>query len=239
MTRKPGGRNNAFKHGAFAEAVILPGEDINEFKELHQSLINEWKPEGPTEHDAVLSLAKCMWRKRRFARYQQNEVARLEKKSSELQRLEKESDEDLKLLFKFSDDTQSGVLGPITEQNLSTKLGEQWADYFRSRFPRKNYDSDSAWLSAVMHEIDYKLTPELFKIWRKSSGVPKVDEVSSNEERMARELAMEERIDAMIDKIIKRLGQIKTLKEIVIGNRHASFTNEPLKKIESPASQAA
>ncbi len=38
---------NAVKHGAFAEALILPGEDIEEFKKLHASLVDEWNPEGP------------------------------------------------------------------------------------------------------------------------------------------------------------------------------------------------
>jgi hypothetical protein len=62
---------NAVKHGVFAEVVILPGEDVREFEELHQSLINEYNPDGPSELDAVCTLAKCVWRKRRLARYQQ------------------------------------------------------------------------------------------------------------------------------------------------------------------------
>jgi hypothetical protein len=52
---------NAVKHGAFAEVVILPGEDAKEFERLHQSLINEWKPDGPAELDAVWTLTKCLW----------------------------------------------------------------------------------------------------------------------------------------------------------------------------------
>jgi hypothetical protein len=53
------------------------------------------------------------------------------------------------------------------------------------------------------------------------------------------EVLLEERIDSMIDKSIKRLCQIKTMKKLGIGTRHASVTNEPLKQIDSPASQAA
>jgi hypothetical protein len=58
-------RPNAHKHGAFAKTAILPGEDPLEFEYLHHALIEEWKPIGPTEEDAVLSIAKGMWRKRR------------------------------------------------------------------------------------------------------------------------------------------------------------------------------
>ena len=89
---------NAVKHGVFAEVVILPGEDVKEFEELHQSLINEWNPDGPAEHDAVSTLAKCLWRKRRLVRYQQKELQHGKNKESEIKRRgRKKSDEDLKM----------------------------------------------------------------------------------------------------------------------------------------------
>jgi hypothetical protein len=69
------GNKNALKHGAFAEAVILPQEDPKEFEELLSSLHNEWNPEGATEIDKVNSIAMGLWRKRRFKRYIQNLVA--------------------------------------------------------------------------------------------------------------------------------------------------------------------
>jgi hypothetical protein len=59
----------AVKHGAFAKTAILPGEDRQEFEELHSALIEEWAPVGPTEEDAVLSIAKGVWRKRRLQKF--------------------------------------------------------------------------------------------------------------------------------------------------------------------------
>jgi hypothetical protein len=67
-------RPNAHKHGAFAKTTILPGEDPQEFEELHSALIEEWKPIAPTEEDAVFSIAKCMWRKRRVQSFLEAEV---------------------------------------------------------------------------------------------------------------------------------------------------------------------
>src|SRR5947209_16960348 len=55
---------NALKHGAFSKVAILPGEDPQEFEELHSALIEEF-PVGPTEKDTVLSIATGIWRKRR------------------------------------------------------------------------------------------------------------------------------------------------------------------------------
>ena len=37
---------NAFKHGIFAAVMIAPGEDPEEFEELHAELVREWEPDG-------------------------------------------------------------------------------------------------------------------------------------------------------------------------------------------------
>jgi hypothetical protein len=58
--------SNAVKHGVFAEIGILDWENRQEFTTLHAALEEEWVPVGPTEHDAVLSIAKGKWRKRRI-----------------------------------------------------------------------------------------------------------------------------------------------------------------------------
>jgi hypothetical protein len=65
---------HAVKHGAFAKTAILPGEDPIEFEELHSALIEEWAPVGPTEEDAVLSIAKGVWRKRRLQKFLHTEI---------------------------------------------------------------------------------------------------------------------------------------------------------------------
>jgi hypothetical protein len=62
--RKQQKRPNAEKHGVFSADRTIPGEDPREFEVLHSALIDEWKPSGPTEEDAVFSLADLMWRKR-------------------------------------------------------------------------------------------------------------------------------------------------------------------------------
>ena len=68
---------NALKHGAYSGQIILPGESIEDFDELHRSLTNEWKPVGPLECDCIATLTKCLWRKRRLARYQDVKIERL------------------------------------------------------------------------------------------------------------------------------------------------------------------
>jgi RAB protein geranylgeranyltransferase component A len=58
----------------YAEPAFLPGEDPEEFTKLYSRLIDEWKPVGPTEEDAVLSVATGMWRKRRVQKYLETKI---------------------------------------------------------------------------------------------------------------------------------------------------------------------
>ena len=65
---------NAITHGAFSSILILPWESKAKFAELYDDLIDEWKPVGRTEQDAVLSIAKGIWRKRRMQAFLKNEL---------------------------------------------------------------------------------------------------------------------------------------------------------------------
>src|SRR5262245_42472430 len=77
IARKPGGKNNAITHGAYAKDLLLPNESPEEFERLHQGLIKEWNPTGTTEDEAVLTIAKWMWSKRRIERFYREEAADL------------------------------------------------------------------------------------------------------------------------------------------------------------------
>jgi hypothetical protein len=53
----------AFKHGAYSATAVLPGEDEDAFRALHQKIIAELAPVGPLEDDIVASIARLVWRK--------------------------------------------------------------------------------------------------------------------------------------------------------------------------------
>lgn len=56
---------NALKHGLRAEAILLPGESVEEFQELRERLIDDLKPQGALEAYLVDTAAALMWRLRR------------------------------------------------------------------------------------------------------------------------------------------------------------------------------
>src|SRR2546430_16404204 len=73
-TRRIGKHPNALKHGVFTSVAILPGEDTREFAALLFSLIEEWEPMGPTENDAVVTIANGMWRKARLQKFLRSKI---------------------------------------------------------------------------------------------------------------------------------------------------------------------
>jgi hypothetical protein len=57
---------NALSHGLYASEVVLAWEDEQAFNDLHESLRQEFFPNGPSEDAAVFDLARLHWTKRRL-----------------------------------------------------------------------------------------------------------------------------------------------------------------------------
>jgi hypothetical protein len=158
MSSRASRRLNAVIHGAFAKTAILPGEDPAEFEELHSALIEEWVPVGPTEEDAVLSIAKGIWRKRRAQKFLDAQVERC--------RFVPEHplyDEGRRVLRFFTIletapfvgfvDTEPDVFQKLYDALVGQVLPEDDAKYLAETFPRESFKSGSAWLEAVRNEI--------------------------------------------------------------------------------------
>src|SRR5262249_2656755 len=70
---------NAWKHGLFAQAVVMktgPGqEDWRKFRDLHERLVDELKPVGAVEELTVEQIAVCYVRLQRVMRYERGEIS--------------------------------------------------------------------------------------------------------------------------------------------------------------------
>src|SRR5271169_749756 len=75
MSKENQKQQNAHKHGIYSTTAILPGEDPVEFDKLYSALVEEWTPTGATEEDAVRSIARAIWRKRRVQKFLEIELA--------------------------------------------------------------------------------------------------------------------------------------------------------------------
>jgi hypothetical protein len=280
---------NALKHGVFANTAILPGEDPREFEQLHSALIEEWAPVGPTEDDAVLSIAKGVWRKRRVQKLLQAEIemCRFDPKHP--------AHDEAHKLSKFLQIMQSAPfvecdeIAPETFEQFYKELETRFvpihhANYLREKCPRQNFESSSAWLRALRHEIASILlpsfeilveppesllsrsanflTPNVGQPAKSDAGKSAKSDAGQSVKSDAggsvklyspgrsvksdaggsvklyspdvfkRELALDERIDVMIDRAIKRLVQTKAMKQVLRRTSPVGEDDQP-KKFQS------
>jgi hypothetical protein len=63
------GNRNALKHGAFAQAYLLPDENGHELKELRRRLRKDLNPQGEAEHVYFELIVTWAWRLLRAGRW--------------------------------------------------------------------------------------------------------------------------------------------------------------------------
>jgi hypothetical protein len=236
-------RPSALKHGAFSSAAFFPWENRAEFEALHNELIDEWKPQGAFEEEAVFTIATCMWKKRRIREKRQLEVL------AELQKPQPQSSKEPtpffenkieKLKFTLSNRSKSAAIalpsprfnsdeavllelsasfyGDLTEQSLKWKFDlapNQFTRHLKEAVPRENFPTFMDYVRALKKEIDEVLLP------RVRAEHPSDDHIAAKTasefltaERIMEDLALEERLDATMDKAIRRLAQAKSLKQV-------------------------
>jgi hypothetical protein len=206
MARKPGGQNNAITHGAYAEDLILPGESVREFKLLHRGLIEEWKPTGTLEQDTVLTIAQCIWLKRRVDRFYYREASWAQEHPDE------EVVNNAIKRGRMIDEVQTlEDLTKITDQ--LPKLYKTWMEQV---LPRSQFKDEKSWIESVKARIlDTLVQHKIVILLQLQSQEFRAVKATEVREITAKKIALDDRLDARIDRAIKRLAQLKTFKQIV------------------------
>jgi hypothetical protein len=192
----------ALKHGGYSATVLLPGESVDEFEKLHRDLIANFTADGALEEDIVADLAGRLWRKQNRATFRTAEVARKH---------------------------YNAIVGREFKKLRASDLTEEEKEEEKESF---------AW---------YGITEETERrrqamIAEREKAIQAADDIARNElgdmyelAKMAdtvtvaclmEDLAVEERLDAAIDKCLKRLLLLKGLKSI-----SASSSSAPVNRI--------
>jgi len=145
-------RPNAQKHGAFSVCPTIPGEDPREFQELHSALIDEWQPSGPSEEDAVFSLADLMWSKLRAQRFLRTKLIERTYYPDSPTFDERRGLHLFILCLRSEPET-------AFERIASRLLTAATISHLKQKFPRSKYQSTSEWAEAVITEIKSILLP--------------------------------------------------------------------------------
>jgi hypothetical protein len=199
---------NALKHGVFSTAAILPGEDRGEFQELLAGLFEEWKPSGQTEEDTVRSLAAAEWNGRRCQKFLHAKAEGCKFDPEHPLFDEGQAVAAFYFIVKGAPDEFDRALACLSGRH---------AEHLGKKFRQDNFESNSDWLQALKHEIYSVLLPTV-EPFEKLPIEVLLDRSSRilSPDKFERHLAILERIEATKDRLIRRLMQLKAVKECLV-----------------------
>jgi hypothetical protein len=197
---------NAYKHGVFASMAIVPGEDPREFEELHSAVVEEWTPAGATEQDAVLTIAKGVWLKRRVQKFFQAQLFKcvLDPKHP----LFDEAFSLARLAFLMERTPETAF-----QKYASSSLRSDKINYLNQKFPRSDFKSTLEWAQAIINEICALVAETNFEADHELALFH--PSVAVSDDLFKSQLALDERLDVMIDRAVKRLIQTKAMKQML------------------------
>jgi hypothetical protein len=249
---------SAYKHGGFSKTVLFPWEDADEFDALHRSLEEEWEPSGALEEDAVYTILTCIWRKRRIrdkrnldtlAALQQKELNVLSEMPAPFFDTKLETtiyilnhrpnsdgrplyDGKVSHLIGFSSSLYGMLDGQFLEMKMNMLGGELKAHLMRE-VPKKKYSTTPEWVQAVKREVDEVLLPRARAEMESPDHLAAKAAEFITPDRIIEDITLEERLDAMVDRAMRRLAQMKFMKQIS-GSNERQLKNAPTLQIEGP-----
>jgi hypothetical protein len=258
LANKPFRPPSAYKHGGFSKTVLFPWEDADEFDALQRSLQDEWDPSGALEEDAVYTILTCIWRKRRIrdkrnldtlAALQHKDLKVLSEMPPPLFDTEEETtmyvlthrpksngqprfEGKVSHLIGFSSSLYGSLDGQFLEMMMNMLGAEQKAHLMREA-PKEKYPTTPEWVQAVKREVDEVLLPRA----RAEMDSPDYLAAKAAEfittDRILEDIALEERLDAMVDRAMRRLAQMKFMKQMSASSERQLQTVRTL-QIEGP-----
>jgi hypothetical protein len=127
-------RPAAFKHGAYSQTDVLPGEDAAAFNKLHDDLVAEFLPHGVFEENIVADLARLCWRKLNMATYRLAERAR--SRHAEISEMSEDRDYDARMEQfveggrlgegEFTTREETRAEKDAVDEQARQELGEAW-----------------------------------------------------------------------------------------------------------------
>jgi hypothetical protein len=217
---------NAYKHGAFSRTAIVPGEDLDEFEELYSDLIEDVSAVGVLEEHAVLTIARAMWRQRRAQKFIQIEVLLNSSNPDHPGYNEYES------LAAFVSSLRA--VPDDFDHFANRLLDAELVKYLNVKFPLSKYKSSQERADAVIKEIESVRMPKA-----NLTSDPRAEDVrlmrssrTFTADFFDKELRLDERLDTMIDRAVKRLLQMKAAKQMqMFGQTRTERPDHRVKKI--------
>jgi hypothetical protein len=195
-------KQNALKHGANATEVMLWSEKYKDYEALRDALYQEFRPSGSMEECLVETLLNLRWRRRRLECHEQIVIQqRLDKL-----REENEHSRHVDNLRSFAPEFEKASSVEQVEAVLA-RLDPIYNITIRNRSPFKAGDDPQKWGAQIAEGL---------LAWKPAPRHEQADEFLKilDLDEFDKSLDRIERLDAMIDRTIKRLMQLKTMKQM-------------------------
>jgi hypothetical protein len=253
---------NALKHGGFSGVELLPWEDPNEYEELCARLMEEHQPDGPLQEECVKSIASYMWRKRRVRDkrnfdtaaalervenrelwqeppplFDTNEERTMHAFRETLGDPRAKPRDDYEQLLRFSASLYGDMRGQFLELNISM-LPAEFSAHLREKVPRQRFESPADWIVALKKEVDTVLMPMVRKRAPQASAYFETAAAFLTGDRVIEDLDVEERLDAAIDRTLKRFWQLKMARQLERSKEPKLIDSKPPKQLERPVNTA-
>lgn len=221
---------NALIHGISASDNVLPWESEGDFEKLFTDLQTEWAPEGRSEQETVLSLARLHWLKHRLMRA--TRLASLKDPFiAELDEAGVKNWDDVERLIREKSTTDSSVidLAKKSFEDLSAALNAA-----KAMMTMANPDTGEITKQVGdLHDLFSKFVVPHFSKAREqylgpdskltgpaNNADPKATAVHSSyhPDYLEKIIRLDASIDARIDKTLARLTSIKEYKRIAKAN---------------------
>jgi hypothetical protein len=198
---------NALVHGVYSSDIVLPWERAEDFNELLKGIRLDFKPNGTTEDDIVFEISVLHWKKRRINRALQ--LAFLQSSiAAEIEKSGKRSVPGIRHFFKTQRLEEGREEGQFAAAVVSlSEAMTSLAKLTNSKKPLRR--KLGANLRSVISEIEV-LRPHIEagakpEAGAKTQAEEKFSDSAHSLDTIAQANEMEERLDALIEKKIKRL----------------------------------
>jgi hypothetical protein len=213
----------------FQQVSHYGGEDPGQFEKLVDELAEEWQPEGKTEHDAVLDIAKGIWLKRRF------QLFLMVKATRDAGNPDHPSYDERIGLAAFLAYAKNSPEDAFSHG--SHYLRKEQLESLMKGYPKTNFKSETEWFAAIENAITSTLFPIYDAVYSDSETYYALmnSAATFSDDLFDRAIALDERLNAMIDRATKRLIQIKAMKQ-VLGHTSKEPKGEVIKLRERKSS---
>ena len=130
----------------------------------------------------------------------------------------------------------SSLYGMLDGQFLKLSigmLGKEFSTHLKREVPEEKYSTTPEWVQAVKREVDEVLLPRARAEMDSPDYLAAKAAQFMTTDRIIEDITLEERLDAMVDRAMRRLAQMKFMKQIS-GSHEKQLKNALTLQIEAP-----